>query len=176
MKTQMNIANLKKAAATLSLALVLSSASFAQPSPVESGNDEMAAVSRLETIMNATDEAIRYVAPAAEETEELASAISRLDVMANVTEAAVKYSAPEAIEVAPEMERLDVLASATEAELQYKAPAAEENENVTAELDRLDNLAAATQASLVFKAPATDATIDAPEADNNSEYMLANKF
>jgi hypothetical protein len=90
MKTNVNISNLKKVAVTFCSALVLTTGSFTQPNPDVDANDEMVAVARLEARMNATEYAVRFVAPAAEVTPEL----ERLDVLVAATEAFIRFKAP----------------------------------------------------------------------------------
>lgn len=46
--------------------------------------------------MNATEQSIRFVAPAAEESQEVFYAMEELNALAETTEASVKYVAPAA--------------------------------------------------------------------------------
>jgi flagellar basal body rod protein FlgC len=125
MKTQMNITNLKTLAVSVVTALVLTTGSFAQPSPDKSRNEEMISLNHLAVLMDKTEASIRYNAPTPAETEVFTEAINRLEELATVTEASVKYEAPEVIEVVNEIEMLDDLAGELEARLQYKAPQTE---------------------------------------------------
>ena len=121
MKTNVNISNLKKVVVTFCSALVLTTGSFTQPNPDVYANDEMVAIARLEARMNATEYAVRFVAPA---VAEVTSEMERLNALAESTEVSLKYVAPAA-EVTPELERLDMLVAATEASIRFKAPVAE---------------------------------------------------
>jgi hypothetical protein len=124
MRTNINNSNLKKLALTAAAAMVIATGSFAQ-----SASYDLTALMSLETIMVATEHAIRYVAPEVNEAEEFSAAAGRLEMLANSTLAALKYAAPGAEEdVAPVISRLDVLAAATETSLKYEAPAHEVNE------------------------------------------------
>ena len=124
----MNISKLKKGIVTLCSALVIATGSFSQPNPNVYRNDELNSMIRLEALMNASELSIRFVAPAAEETEAIVSAQESLNNLADATEASIKYKAPAIADdnkVAPELERLDKLADLTENNIRYEAPAAE---------------------------------------------------
>ena len=119
MKTRLNM---KKLAATAFTVLVISTGSFTQSNP---GNDNLASVIRLETLMSMTEHAIRYMAPAVNESDDFFAAAERLEMLAAATEVSMKYTAPavdQAEVVTPELERLEMLAAATEASIKYQAP------------------------------------------------------
>jgi len=119
MKTKVNM---KKLAVTAFAALVITTGSFTQSNP---GNDNLASLIRLETLMSLTEHAIRYTAPAENESTDFAAAAERLEMLAAATEASMKYTAPafDQVEVVtPEMERLEMLAAVTEASIKYQAP------------------------------------------------------
>lgn len=125
MKTNTNISNLKKLALTAAVALMIAAGSYAQ-----SAEHNLTALISLETLMTATEQAIRYVAPEVNEAEEFSAATGRLEMLANNTEAGLKYTAPEAEEeIAPVIDRLNMLADVTEASLKYEAPAEEAHED-----------------------------------------------
>ena len=122
-------ANFKKLALTAAAALVITTGSFTQ-----SANNDLTALASLETIMTATEHAIRYVAPEVNDAEEFFAAAERLELLANNTEAGLKYAAPEAEEeIAPVIDRLNMMADATEASLQYNAPEVSENSDFQVE-------------------------------------------
>ena len=163
MKTNVNISNLKKVAASCFVTLVLTSGSFIQANP--NTQVEMDAAARLDARMTATELEVRFAAPA---VVEITGEMERLNALAATTEAAVRYCAPAA-EPAPEMERLDILAGMTQAALQYVAPAVDEENFVTPELERLDTLVAATEASIRFTAPGAD---DNAACENNPGNVI----
>ncbi len=125
MKTNINISNLKKAALTFFVSLVLTSGSYIQANPNANDQDEMIAAARLEARMAATEHEVRFAAPA---VVEITREMDRLNALAELTEAVLQYVAPAA-EPAPEMERLDILAGITETALQYVAPAVADEES-----------------------------------------------
>ncbi len=127
MKTKINISNLKKMGITIIAAMVLTTGTFASSNPANS--EEMVSASRLEALMSATEQSIRFVAPAVEESEEVVNAMVELNALAELTEASVKYVAPAAEEeaVAPEIENLNTLAEMIEANIKYVAPVCRRN-------------------------------------------------
>ena len=128
MKTKMNI-NLRKMGITISAMMALTVASFAI-APADSKNNEMVPAARVEALMNAAEQSVRFVAPSVEESEEVTFAVEELNALAVETEASVKYVAPAAEvteEVATAMENLDRLASETETAVAFKAPRADES-------------------------------------------------
>ena len=134
MKTKTNISNLKKLALTAAAALVVSAGSFAQSNNGNAAANELVSLVSLKAIMTATEQAIRYVAPEVNESEEFFAAAERLEMLANNTEAGLKYAAPEAEEeIAPVIDRLNMMADATEASLQYNAPEVSENSDFQVE-------------------------------------------
>jgi hypothetical protein len=176
MKTKINISNLKKMVVTIAAAMVLTTGTFASSTPAN--NEEMVSASRLETLMNATEQSIRFVAPAVEESQDVFYALEELNTLAETTEASVKYVAPAAEEeaVAPEIESLNAMAVAIEANIKYVAPANEETEEVAAAIDGLDRLAAATEATVAFKAPRVDDSIENDTTENQmTNSMLADE-
>jgi hypothetical protein len=176
MKTKINISNLKKIGITIAAAMMLTTGTFA--SSTSARNEEMISASRLEALMNATEQSVRFVAPAVEESQEVYYAIEELNALAETTEASVKYVAPAAEEetVAPEMESLNALAVNIEANIRYVAPAVEETEEVAAAIEELDRLASATETAVAFKAPRVDDSIESATTENQmSNSMLADK-
>jgi hypothetical protein len=146
MKTKINISNLKKMVVTIAAAMVLTTGTFASSTPAN--NEEMVSASRLETLMNATEQSIRFVAPAVEESQDVFYALEELNTLAETTEASVKYV----------------------------APANEETEEVAAAIEGLDRLAAATEATVAFKAPRVDDSIENDTTENQmTNSMLADE-
>ena len=80
MKTKINISNLKKMVVTIAAAMVLTTGTFASSTPAN--NEEMVSASRLEILMNATEQSIRFVAPAVEESQDVYFAIEELNALA----------------------------------------------------------------------------------------------
>lgn len=131
MKTQMNI-NLKKMALTAFAALVITVGSFEQPRTGSFNSEAIASLVNLESLMVLTEQNIRYIAPAAGETEADAftAAQERLEMLTSATEASLRYDAPSVDALEQEgaaWERLELLAGATEATLQYSAPMVNDN-------------------------------------------------
>ena len=171
MKTKTNISNLKKMALTAAAALVISAGSLAQSNKGSAAANELVSLVSLKAIMTATEQAIRYVAPEVNESEEFFAAAERLEMLANNTEAGLKYVAPEAAEdVAPVIDRLNVLAAATEDGLKYAAPEAEEE--IAPVIDRLNMMADATEATLQYNAPEVAENSNF-QVENENEVMLA---
>ena len=176
MKTKINISNLKKMVVTIAAAMVLTTGTFASTTPAN--NEEMVSAKRLEALMTATEQSIRFVAPAVEESQDVFYAMEELNALAETTEASVKYVAPSAEEetVAPEIESLNALAEIIEANIKYVAPANEESEEVAAAIEGLDRLAAATEAAVAFKAPRADDSIVSDTTENEmTNLMLADE-
>jgi hypothetical protein len=126
MKTTNNISNLKKTVITVCASLFLTASGFASTNAAGYKSEEMASEARLEAQMNSTEVLIKYVAPAAMESEAVFSAMERLNVMADQAEISLQYTAPAVEQVSAEMRDLDEIAASTEAGLKYVAPAAEE--------------------------------------------------
>jgi hypothetical protein len=161
MKTKMTIANLKKMAVTVCSALVLTTGSFTQPLTAHS--QELNSMARLEAFMNAAEHSVKFVAPAADETDEIVPAMERLEMIAGSTEASLQYTAPDADdneEVNSAAERLESLISATEASVKYAAPAEEENDKVASAMERLELMADATEKTIMFKTPGIEETLE----------------
>jgi hypothetical protein len=176
MKTKINISNLKKMVVTIAAAMVLTTGTFAGSTPAH--NEEMVSASMLEALMNATEQSVRFVAPAVEESQDVYYAIEELNALAETTEASVKYVAPAAEEetVAPEIESLNALAVTIEVNIKYAAPAVEETEEVAAAFEELDSLAAATETAVAFKAPRADDAMESAATENQmTDSMLADK-
>jgi len=160
MKTKINISNLKKMVVTIAAAMVLTTGTYASSTPAN--NEEMVSASRLESLMNATEQSIRFVAPAIEESQDVYFAMEELNALAETTEASVKYVAPAAEEetVAPEIESLNALAETIEANVRYVAPSVVETEETAIALENLDKLEAATETAIAYKAPQADDAIE----------------
>ncbi len=117
MKTKINISNLKKTGIVIAAGLVLTTAAFA--GSTSASNEERVSANQLDAMMTATEQSVRFVAPAVEESEEVYYAMEALNTLADNTEKSVKYVAP-AIEdetVASEMESLNALAETIESKL-----------------------------------------------------------
>ena len=166
MKTKIDISNLKKMVVTIAAAMVLTTGTFASSTPAN--NEEMVSASRLEALMNATEQSIRFVAPAVEESQDVFYAMEELNALAETTEASAKYVAPAAEEeaLAPEIESLNTLAETIEANIKYVAPVNEETEEVAAAIEGLDRLANATETAVAFKAPRVDDSIESDSTEN----------
>ena len=175
MKTKINISNLKKIGMTIAAAMVLTTGTFASSTPAN--NEEMVSVNRLDNLMHATEQSIRFVAPAVEESEDVINALAELNKLAELTEASVKYVAPAVEEaVTPEMENLNAMAETLEADIKYVAPVVYETEEVAIALEGLDKLAVATEAEVAFKAPRAEDSIESDNTGNQIEnLMLANE-
>jgi hypothetical protein len=176
MKTKINISNLKKMVVTITAALVLTTGTFASSNPAN--NEEMVSASRLEALMSATEQSIRFVAPAVEESQDVYYAMEELNSLAETTEASVKYAAPAAEEeaVAPEIESLNAIAVAIEANIKYVAPSVVETEETAIALEILDKLATATETAIAFKAPRADDPIESDTtATEVTNLMLADE-
>jgi len=127
MKTNINISNLKKMVVTFAATMVLTAGTFANPA---NSKEETIYVNRLEALMNETEQSVRFIAPAVEESQEVVLAMEELNEMADLTEASVKYVAPvveESQEVASAFEGLDKLAADIEAAVAFKAPRADDS-------------------------------------------------
>jgi hypothetical protein len=144
MKTKNNISNLKKMAVTIAATMVLTTSTFAGST---SSKNEMVSASRLESLMTATEQSIRFVAPA-EESQEVFYAVEELNALAETTEASVKYVAPAA---------------------------EEETEEVAVAIEGLDRLASVTEAAVAFKAPRADGSIESDTKVNQMVNFLATK-
>jgi hypothetical protein len=164
MKTQNAISNLKKMTVTAFSVLVLTTGSFLKTNTEL--NDELISMARLEAFMNATEQSVKFEAPAVDDNLEVATATENLDILASETEASLKYEAPstEAEELFPAMERLEMLAGVTEAALKYEAPVVEENREVAEAIENLDMLANSTEEAIRFQAPGV---VDTMENDSN---------
>ena len=140
MKTTTNYNRAGKLATTLGAALVFATAMWAQPNPDDYRNILDESFSRMETIIARTEEAMKYVAPSAENRdevswteqnairEELADCVRRLDMLAAEIEKTLKY---KAIPVVPEetesaWDRLEMWANNTENEIMYRVPVEEQ--------------------------------------------------
>jgi len=109
--------------ATAFSVLVLTTGSFLKTTTEI--NEELSSMARLEAFMNATEEAIRFEAPAVEDNLEVNIAVENLDMLAEETEASLKYEAPaveENKEVADALENLDMLANSIEKAIRFQAP------------------------------------------------------
>jgi hypothetical protein len=172
MKTKTNISNLKKMVVTISAAMVLTTGNFAASIPAN--NEEMVAANNLEVMMNATEQSIRFIAPAVEESQDVFNALEELNTLAENTEASVKYVAPAAEEetVAPELESLNALAETIEANIKYVAPANEETEEVAAAIEGLDKLATDTEAAVAYNAPRADDSVPGDTTENQLTNVI----
>jgi hypothetical protein len=174
MKTKINTSNLKKMGITIAAAMVLTTGTFASSTPAN--NEEMVSANRLEALMSATEQSIRFVAPAVEESQDVFYAMEELNALAETTEASVKYVAPAAEEetVAAEIESLNALAETLEANIKYVAPAVEESQEVVSAFEGLDKLAADTEATVAFKAPQAEESTEGVTTENKvTNLMLA---
>jgi hypothetical protein len=174
MKTRINTSNLKKMVVTIAAAMVLATGTFAIPA----NNEEMIPASKLAALMNATEQSIRFVAPAVEESQDVFYAMQELNTLAESVEASVKYVAPSAEEeiVAPEMENLNALAETIEASIKYVAPAVEETPEVASAMEELDKIAASTEAAVAFRAPVADDTTESVTSeDQDTNSILADQ-
>jgi hypothetical protein len=176
MKTRNNISNLKKMVVTIAAAMVLTTGTFASSTPASM--EKMIPSVRLDALMNATEQSIRFVAPAVEESQDVYYAMEELNTLAESVEASVKYVAP-AIEdetVAPEIENLNALAESIESDIKYVAPAVEETAEVASAMEELDKLAASTEAAVAFKAPEADDTTKSVSSEKkDTNLMLADE-
>jgi hypothetical protein len=176
MKTKINISNLKKMVVTIAAAMVLTTGTFASSTPAN--NEEMVSASRLEALMNATEQSIRFVAPAVEESQDVYYALEELNALAEKTEASVKYVAPAAEEeaLAPEFESLNAMAAEIEANVKYVAPSLVETEETAFALENLDKLAADIETAIAFKAPQADDAIESETTETEvTNSMLADQ-
>jgi|GEM_PF-3655702 hypothetical protein len=95
MKTKMNMTGLKRSMVIVCTAAILGTSVLAQTLPVSKDEPEQSALARLEVLMTTTDQAARYVAPDAFESEEkVAQAFQNLDLLANSIERDLAYQAP----------------------------------------------------------------------------------
>jgi hypothetical protein len=178
MKTQKNISNLKKLAATAFAVLIMTVGSFTQLRAAGNESAEIESLSRLENTMKSIEQSVRYTAPSVNETEELSAGMVRLEMVALATEAMLKYEAPAVEEteaIADIAERLEMIAAATEASLKYEAPVVDYTETVAPELERLEMTADATVATLRYEAPAVDEINASESTIEISENMMATK-
>jgi hypothetical protein len=177
MKTKMNTRNFKSLSAVVLVSFFVALSSLTRANEGDTSNSKYSASARLETLMNNTTQAIRYVAPRNVEPDYTSAEIERLDRLAACTEESLKYNAAEyteAEEVATAMDRLEQLANATIASVKYSAPAAEESVTLTVEQERLDEYFAHVETSLKYKAPAVDnQSINLNSDANENESMLA---
>jgi hypothetical protein len=176
MKTKINISNLKKMVVTIATAMVLTTGTYASSTPAN--NEETVSASRLEALMNATEQSIRFVAPAVEESQDVYYAFEELNALAETTEASVKYVAPSAEEeaVAPEIESLNAMAETIEANIKYVAPVVEESEEVATAIEGLDKLAAETETAVAFRAPQAENAMVSDTTENAmTNTMLADE-
>jgi hypothetical protein len=171
MKTIINISNLKKMVVSIATAMVLTTGIFAGSTPAR--NEETAYTSRLDALMTATGQSIRFVAPAVEESQDVFYALEVLNTLAESTEASVKYVAPAAEDetLAPELESLNIMAEMIEANIKYVAPAIEETQEVASAMEELDRLAAETETAVAFRASGAD---DSIQIDANAENQMTN--
>ena len=140
MKTTINYNRASKLATALGAALVFVTGIWAQPNPDDYRNSIDESFSRMESIIARTEEALKYVAPSAEDRdevswteqnairEELANCVRRLDMLAAEIEKTLKY---KAIPVVPEetesaWDRLEMWANNTENEIMYRVPVEEQ--------------------------------------------------
>jgi hypothetical protein len=172
MKTKMNIANLKKMAVTVCSALVLTTGSFTQPRTDH--YEELNSMARLEAFMNVAEHSIKFVAPVADETDEIVPAMERLEMLTSNTEASLQYVAPAAEEneeVNSAVERLEALVSATQVSVKYAALAEDENDSVASAMERLEQIASTTEKNMKFKTPGIEETLE-NEINNNAIVKL----
>lgn len=172
MKTTINISNLKKMVVTIAAAMVITTGTFAGSSLAS--NEESASAGKLEALMTATEQSIRFVAPKVEESQDVFYAMEELNALAEATEASVKYVAPAAEEesVAPEFESLNALAETIEANIKYVAPAIEETEEVASAVEGLDRLAAETETAVAFRAPVADDSVQSDTTENQMTNLI----
>ncbi len=186
MKTQTTYSNLKRIALAVLTLLVVSAGTFAQPVQDKMGAEYAASLARLETLMHATAQAIRYTAPAYNESADIAYELEWLDAKAEETEASLQYNASDFVaaeEVNEAMGNLETLFAGIETSLKYRAPEApvEEKflpgeEQLTPQEESLRELLAATEASLRYKAPDADELHLQETQENNTDPMLAETF
>jgi len=137
MKTKLNMNNIKKVAATVCAALIMTAGSLTQANSGNCANKNLTSLISLESVMTLTEQSIRYIAPAVSETEAVSAEMENLEILAGVIEASIRYEAPsveEADEVAPVLERLEMMAAATEIALKYEAPQVNDVEEVADEI------------------------------------------
>jgi hypothetical protein len=172
MKTKINISNLKKTVVTISAAIVLTTVTFASSTPAN--HENRVSSKMLDALMTATEQSIRFIAPAVEESQDAFYAMEELNALVETTEASVKYVAPSAEEelVSSEIESLNALAKTIEAEIKYVAPADEESEEVAAATEELDSLAIATETAVAFKAPRADDSIAGDTSENQMSILM----
>ncbi|MBN2813759.1 MAG: hypothetical protein JXQ80_06750 [Bacteroidales bacterium] len=186
MKTQTSYSNLKRIALAFLTLLVVSAGTFAQPVQDKMGAEYAASLARLETLMHATAQAIRYTAPAYNESADIAYELEWLDAKAEETEASLLYKASDFVaveEVNEAVENLETLFANIEASLRYKAPVNPYEEKFLPGEEQLNpyeeslrELLANTEASLKYKAPDADELFLQETQENNSEPMLAETF
>jgi hypothetical protein len=121
MKTKLSNNSLGRLAICAVAAVLLNAGLIAQPSPVRNA-PVPANIVRLENLMNATEQSIKYIAPDASTDEKQAEqAIQNLDQITKTLEDGLKYKAPMQIEEEA-IHNLDLLADANMKELKYEAP------------------------------------------------------
>ena len=140
MKTATNYNRASKLATALGAALVFVTGIWAQPNPDEYRNSLDESFSRMEAIIACTEEAVKYVAPAVKDwnevtwveqkaiQEELVNCVRRLDMLAAKIEKALKYKAEQVVpdDTESAWERLEMLANNTENEIMYRVPVEEQ--------------------------------------------------
>ncbi len=170
MKTITNISNLKKLGMTIVAGMVLTTGTFASSAK----NEARVSASKLDDLMTATEQSVRFTAPAVEESEDVFYAIEELNTLAESTETMVKYVAPAIEEevIALEMENLNTLAEMIESNIKYVAPAVNETEEVAEAIQGLDELAASTEVAVAFKAPRADDSIESVSTENQESVLM----
>jgi hypothetical protein len=140
MKTTTNNNRASKMAAAFCTALVFITGIWAQPNPDNYKNSLYESFSRMEAIIARTEEAVKYVAPAVKDwneitwaeqnaiQEELVNCVRRLDMLAAKIEKALKYKAEQVVpdDTESAWERLEMLANNTENEIMYRVPVEEQ--------------------------------------------------
>ena len=121
MKATTNTNRASRMATVLFAALAFGTSTWAQPYAGSAANSPDEFYDRLETLMNATEIAAKYVAPSIDDAE-IFEAMERLELWANNTENNIRYEAPSSLaaELNEAVERLEVLASNIEKEIRYR--------------------------------------------------------
>ncbi len=141
MKTTTNYNRASKMATAFYAALVFVTGICAQPNPDNYKTSLDESFSRMEAIITRTEEAVKYVAPAVKDwnevtwaeqnaiQEELVNCVRRLDMLAAKIEKALKYKAEQVVpdDTESAWERLEMLANITENEIMYRAPVEEQD-------------------------------------------------
>jgi nitric oxide reductase activation protein len=127
MKTQLSNRSLRRLAILAVAAVSLNVGLIAQPSPVRNA-PVPASIVRLENLMNASEQSLKYNAPDASTAEQqIELAIQNLNQITKTMEAGLKYNAPMQMEEEA-IQNLDLLAESNLKELKYEAPV---HENAT---------------------------------------------